>query len=129
MAQLTAANCAAVEKRRSDVQRQTRRTILHAVQTHCFEPDFSLGQLSKMVDYSATYINRCLREETGYSFIQLVSMLRMAQAKKALLSTDQRIKDIVAAVGYLDVASFTRKFKEAEGMTPSEYRALNGKLN
>ena len=75
--------------------------------------------------YSATYINRCLREETGYSFIQYVSMLRIAKAKEALVETDDKIKDIVARLGYQDLASFTRKFKEYEGVTPAEYRSIN----
>lgn len=125
MEELTCANCAAVEQKRSSSYEATRTRILAVIREHCFEPSFSLSELSDLVGYSATYINRCLREETGYSFIQYVSMLRIAKAKKALVETDDKIKDIVTRLGYQDLASFTRKFKEYEGVTPMEYRAIN----
>ena len=124
---LTVANCEAVENRLNDTQREVRRKILTTMREHCCEPDFSLGYLSEIVGFSSTYINRSLREETGYGFMKLSSILRIARAKEELLKTDHMIKDIVANVGYMDIASFTRKFKEMEGVTPGEYRRLNGK--
>ena len=56
------------------------------------------------------------------SFIQLVSEKRMNKAKEMLRDTDIMVKDITQQVGYFDAASFVRKFKETEGLTPSEYR-------
>jgi AraC-like DNA-binding protein len=124
---LTEINCREVSSKRDAAARESRRLILAALREHCFEPDFSLTRLAEMTDYSATYINRCLREETGYSFLQLVSMNRIARARQDLVQTDDRIKDIVTKVGYLDMASFARKFKEMEGVTPGEYREIHRK--
>ena len=125
MEEVTVANCQAVESKRASTYQNTRQKILSAIRARCFDASFSLSELSEQVEYSATYINRCLREETGYSFIQYVSMLRIARAKELLVTTDDKIKDIVAQVGYQDMASFTRKFKEYEGVTPMEYRNIN----
>ncbi len=125
MTRLTDANCRAVSQKRDSAQRESRRMILAVLREHCFEPDFSLTRLAELTDYSATYINRCLREETGYSFLQLVSMNRIARARQDLVGTDDRIKDIITRVGYLDMASFARKFKEMEGVTPGEYREIH----
>lgn len=127
MTLLTETNCREVDAKRDAVQRESRRLILASIREHCFEPDFSLSRLAEITDYSATYINRCLREETGYSFLQLVSMNRIARARQDLVQTDDRIKDIVTRVGYLDMASFARKFKEMEGVTPGEYREIHKK--
>lgn len=127
MIELTQANCAAVEEKRDSQQSKSRQHILQLLQEHCFDPAFSLSRLSELVDYSTTHINRCLREETGLSFIQLVSNLRLARARQELVDTDDRIKDIIARCGYLDMASFSRKFKEVEGLTPGEYRDLHQK--
>ena len=33
-----------------------------------------------------------------------------------------QIKEIVAEIGYIDVANFVRKFKGYEGVTPGQYR-------
>jgi AraC-like DNA-binding protein len=125
MTLLTGTNCREVGAKRDAAQRESRRMILASLREHCFEPDFSLSRLVEITDYSATYINRCLREETGYSFLQLVSMNRIARARQDLVETDDRIKDIVTRVGYLDMASFARKFKEMEGVTPGEYREIH----
>ncbi len=127
MTRLTETNCREVASKRDAAQRESRRLILATLREHCFEPDFSLTRLAEITDHSATYINRCLREETGYSFLQLVSMNRIDRARQDLVQTEDRIKDIVTRVGYLDMASFARKFKEMEGVTPGEYREIHRK--
>ena len=43
-------------------------------------------------------------------------------AKELLINSDMQIKDIVAQIGYIDVANFVRKFKTYEGVTPGQYR-------
>ena len=122
MERLTRQTCRAQSRLRRSRQLDNRRSILALLDAHCYEANFSLESLSGMAGYSATYVNRCLREETGSSFGQLVSIRRMDKARELLSQTDMMIKDITREVGYLDAASFVRKFKEAEGMTPSEYR-------
>ena len=123
MTEVTESNCRAVEARRSREFSQKRDNILTLVHTHCYEPDFSLSRLSEMAHYSPTYINRFLREETGLTYIQYVSGLRMEKAKMMLSRTGIRVRDIVPQCGYMDLASFTRKFKDYTGITPGEYRA------
>lgn len=125
MERLTMSNCQAVENRRNTGQSKQQQMILNTLREHCYDLDFSLIRLSELVGYSATFINRCLRMETGCSFMQLVSSYRMARVKQELAQTDNMIKDIIAQAGYVDIASFTRKFRTAEGITPSEYRAMN----
>ena len=123
MRELTEKNCQAVEARRSSDFEKKRDNIMTLLHTHCYEPDFSLSRLSELAGYSPTYINRFLREETGLTYIQVVSGLRLEKAKMMLAGTDIRIRDIVQQCGYVDLASFTRKFKEYAGITPGEYRA------
>ena len=123
MQRLTIEACREQSQKRKNLQLNTRRQILELVDAHYTEPDFALTTLSRMAGYSSTYVNRCLREEVGMSFIQLVSEKRMNRAKEMLRGTDVMVKDITQQVGYLDAASFVRKFKEMEGLTPSEYRA------
>ncbi|MBD2863765.1 AraC family transcriptional regulator [Paenibacillus oceani] len=47
------------------------------------------------------------------------------QAKQHLRTTDIKLKDMLAQVGYVDQANFNRKFKRAEGLTPLEYRTMH----
>ena len=51
--------------------------------------------------------------------------LRLAKAKDMLLNTSMPIDQISISVGYINVSSFRRKFKQEIGITPSQFR--NGK--
>ena len=55
--------------------------------------------------------------------------MRLQKFKRLLTETDKTIKDCVMEIGYCDVPNFLRKFKSIEGMTPGQYRAMNGGEN
>ncbi|MNO03903.1 DNA-binding transcriptional regulator AraC [compost metagenome] len=46
----------------------------------------------------------------------------MIQARRLLVETDAKIRDIAEAVGYSNVNTFIRIFKKLTVLTPSEYR-------
>ncbi len=50
----------------------------------------------------------------------------MEKAKELLDTTDLPLKDIVAAVGYSNVSSFIRRFKQLYGVTPRRYAGKSG---
>jgi len=47
----------------------------------------------------------------------------MEQASHLLVNTDARIRDIALGVGIEDSHYFSRAFRRAVGLTPSEFRA------
>ena len=56
------------------------------------------------------------------------SVKTLNYVKKFLLrETDDSIQTIVQSVGYIDVSSFMRKFKQVEGVSPGQYRAQHRK--
>ena len=83
---------------------------------------FGLQNMADQFDFSVTYLSHFFKKEFGENFMDFLSALRLEAAKKELVNTDKQIKEIVYEVGYLDVASFIRKFKTQEGITPSQYR-------
>lgn len=52
--------------------------------------------------------------------------LRMREAARLLRESDLPIAGVAAAVGYENQGKFTRAFKEAVGLLPTEYRRQNG---
>jgi AraC-like DNA-binding protein len=46
----------------------------------------------------------------------------MAEARRRLRATDERVDAIATRVGYADVTHFIRQFRRAHGMTPSAWR-------
>ena len=70
---------------------------------------------------SRTFARR-FRSATGYTPIEYVQTLRVEEAKQLLESTDDRVDDIAADIGYDDSRSFRRLFKRATGTNPRQYR-------
>lgn len=55
--------------------------------------------------------------------MQYLKVLRMQKACNLLETSLLSIKEITAKTGFRDVSHFTRDFKKAHGITPTEHRA------
>lgn len=87
-----------------------------------FHKDLSLDEISREMDLSPYYFSRLFKEETGSTFVEYVTELRIETAKKLLLQDKFSMKEICAAVGYSDPNYFSRIFKKNAGITPTDYR-------
>lgn len=87
-----------------------------------FDKDISLDDVAGHVEVSPYYLSRLFREETGETFMEYLTSLRMKKAMELMKDPDNSIKDICARVGYSDPNYFSRIFKKSEGVTPTEYR-------
>ncbi|MBO9605111.1 MAG: response regulator [Paenibacillaceae bacterium] len=63
-----------------------------------------------------------LFRETGESYLQYVTGVRMGKAMELLTDLRYKIYDIVELVGYSDPSYFTEVFKRHTGLTPAEFR-------
>jgi two-component system, response regulator YesN len=84
--------------------------------------DISLDDVSREVDVSPYYFSKLFKEESGVTFIEYLTTLRMTKARQLLAEGRLSIKEICAAVGYQDPNYFSRIFKRATGVTPSDYK-------
>lgn len=65
------------------------------------------------------YLNHYL----GVNFNSWINRLRIGEAKRLMEANPQmQISDVASAVGYSEIAVFSRNFKKAEGITATEYR-------
>lgn len=124
ISQLIADICAASNQRRMQDSAQDRSRVITTITQSYKRNDFSLKLLSEQTNMSMSKINILLKENLGCSFVQYVSLLRMNEVKRLLRETDDSIQSIVQDVGYIDVSSFMRKFKQMEGVSPGQYRSL-----
>ena len=88
-----------------------------------YSNDISLDEVSGKVDVSPYYFTRLFKEETGETFLEYLTGLRIEKSKELMKDQSVSVKDICAQVGYSDPNYFSRIFKKAVGMTPTEYRA------
>ncbi|WP_416382372.1 helix-turn-helix domain-containing protein [Nocardia transvalensis] len=82
----------------------------------------SLDELAGVARYSKFYFVRRFRAETRCSPVRFLSAIRLARSKHLLATTPTNISDIAHSVGYLSYGTFTSRFTEAVGLSPSQYR-------
>ena len=61
-------------------------------------------------------------QETGETFVECLTRVRIEAACRALREGDARMSDVAFAVGYHEPHYFSYLFKKITGMTPSDYR-------
>lgn len=84
--------------------------------------DVSLDDVSRRMKLTPYYFSKLFKQETGITFMEYLTGLRLDQAKQLLKNPDLSIKEIGISVGYSDPNYFSRIFKKVLGITPSEYR-------
>ena len=119
---LTVQICQQYSKFKTKQNDQLKAEILNYVNGHYGDCGMGLDLLSEQFGISVNQLSRFFKQETGCTFIQYITMLRMDKARELLMNTDIPVKDIVAQIGYIDAANFVRKFKGYEGITPGQYR-------
>ena len=84
--------------------------------------DLTLEHLARTLGYSEYYISRKFKEISGMQFRDYLRYRKLSFALKQVRDTDRGLLDIALDYGFSSHEAFTRAFKEAYGITPSEYR-------
>lgn len=87
-----------------------------------YAEEISLHALSERFHLNPAYLSRLFKSETGQTFNDFLSEVRMEAAAGLLRLEQLKVGDIGPIVGYDNGNYFMRKFKERFGCTPSEYR-------
>ncbi len=82
----------------------------------------TLRELAEGLGYSEYYVSRKFSEISGMSLRDYLRYRKLAFALKDIRDTQEGIIDIAVRYGFSSHEAFTRAFKEAYGVTPSEYR-------
>jgi AraC family transcriptional activator of mtrCDE len=74
----------------------------------------------------ATFI-RHFQERLGRSATELLTDIRMTVAANALKTSDMSTGAVAELVGYQSEAAFQRAFKHQMGVTPAQWRRMQGR--
>ncbi|MCI8525924.1 MAG: AraC family transcriptional regulator [Oscillospiraceae bacterium] len=75
---------------------------------------------------SVRQLDRILRKSCGMSYREKRNEIRLEIARDLLETTEERVEEIAAFLGYESASNFTAFIKKRTGMTPSELRARRG---
>ena len=92
---------------------------------HYADPNLMLQDVAGEVHLSQSHFSTVFAQETGLTFTQYLTALRIGKARELLEATEMRSSQIAQEVGYNDSHYFSYLFKKTTGMTPSEYRRKN----
>ncbi|MCD8368520.1 MAG: AraC family transcriptional regulator [Clostridiales bacterium] len=92
------------------------------------EEKLTLELLAQKAGYTQTYLSRRFRQELGLSIVDYIRQIRLERAQYWLTYTDKSIEEISDALGFGNRSYFSKSFREATGVTPTEYRKQHQKV-
>ena len=84
--------------------------------------DWSIDRLSAEFHISKSHLQKMYKSSFGSSIIDDMIRFRISKAKQLLAETKLSITEIAERCGYSSYIYFTKQFKKAEEITPSEFR-------
>ncbi|MBD7986294.1 response regulator [Sporosarcina sp. Sa2YVA2] len=84
--------------------------------------DFSLSYLASELALNTSYVSTLFKQLFGSPFQTYMMTVRMDRAKILLLSTEMKVYEIGAAVGFDDPNYFSASFKKRFGVSPNQFK-------
>lgn len=88
------------------------------------EEELPLEELAEIARLSSYHFVRVFRSLTGLPPCHFLGALRLERAKRLLLTTEDSVTEICFAVGYGSLGTFTSRFTQLVGLSPSRFRQL-----
>lgn len=95
---------------------------LRFIERNCLRK-LTLEEVAAAVRRTPAYVTTALTKATGRSAVEWIVTHRMAEARRLLIHSDERIEIIAEKVGYADATHFIRMFRRTHDLTPTAWRA------
>ncbi len=86
--------------------------------------EISIEEMARESGVTPFHFLRTFRHWTGVTPALYLSALRLEEAKRLLLTTDRSVTDICFDVGYNSLGTFTTRFTQLVGLSPTRLRQL-----
>ncbi|OOM11760.1 response regulator transcription factor [Clostridium saccharobutylicum] len=84
--------------------------------------NLSVNEISNKLEVTSSYLSKLIKKETGLSFIDYLTNVRIKQAMCIMRDPVVKIYDVAELVGYSNQHYFCRAFKKIVGVSPTEYK-------
>ncbi|MBI9051856.1 MAG: GyrI-like domain-containing protein [Anaerolineaceae bacterium] len=101
--------------------KQNLQKLIDFIEVH-LEEELTLEQLAIVIGYSPYHLHHIFTAFTGESLGGYIRKRRLSLAVRWLQQSSMRITDIALRCGYQTPAAFSKGFRQAFGITPSELR-------
>lgn len=114
------------KQRLSQVEGGVIPEALVYIEAH-YNENINMDDVAKNVNVSYHYFSKLFKQQTGKSFTDYLTDLRIEKSLEMLRMTQRSIKEISLEIGYNDPNYYCKIFKKITGVTPTEYRVSNEK--
>jgi len=87
-----------------------------------FDRPITLTDVAKIANMPAGTFSRLIKRQTGFTFIEVLTEIRLGHVARMLIDTTQSIAEIAYRCGFNNIANFNRIFKSKKGCTPIEFK-------
>lgn len=84
--------------------------------------DLDIKNIARIANFTPTYFAKLFHKVMGVTPARYIAEKRISKAREYICNSDMPIEQIADILGYYDTSHFIRKFRNSEGLTPSEYR-------
>lgn len=110
------------EKEYRTASRTYLTQVLRHIEVHCCDPNCTLKAVAHQFNFNPQYLSRAMKEETGFSFKDLLDQNRLMRAAFLLQNTALPVEQIAHQCGWSNTRQFYKKFQDGYGLNPGEYR-------
>ena len=96
---------------------------MHFIATNYHGP-ITLEDAAGKVGLSTTYLSKKFKKATGMSFAEYINFIRITQAQRMLITTDDSITKIATDCGFNSSNYFKDCFKKTYGTSPRTFRSM-----
>lgn len=108
----------------------TQRVIEHIIRSKPLDfADLNVNEIARRFQVTVPHLSRAFKAEKGICLKKFL-LKEKIMCSRFLLIQDRRmtVKELAAALDFCSCDYFIRIFKEHVGMTPGQYRKLNGEF-
>ena len=105
-----------------DIEDAFYQQILATLAQKSHDIDYTIVDLKNDLGVSKTQLNRKLKSLIGLTTGNTLKFFRFHKARILLKTTNLNITEVAFQAGFKDPSYFTRSFRDAYKMTPSNYR-------
>lgn len=97
------------------------REVINYIDVNIYH-EISLKSAADAFQVSTSHLSNLFKKETGKSFINYVTLVKLCRAKKLLKNPKNKVYEVGLMLGYTDYAYFYQVFKKVFGVPPSQLK-------
>lgn len=93
-----------------------------------FRTKHTVAEYADILNKSSKTLSNLFAKISSKTPLQFIQDRKILEAKRLLRYTDKSVKEIAYEIGFVDIQTFSRFFKNIEGVSPSGYKLKSNKI-